>query len=176
MQGNRNYQVEALIERDGAEEVGSKRLTQRFDASVFKQVDEVFQCSFVISIGVGGVVPGKAGAAAAADSMVIERRLIEKRRTALGAEVISRQRSGRSQAGLADRNPAGVPNRLAAYLAVLGEHKVEQGREGPLNYGRKERSVRIGYGPFREDPPPKTAVYNIVSPICYDPGTYAEPP
>lgn len=71
MQGNRNYQVEALIERDGAEEVGSKRLTQRFDTGVFEQMDEIFQGSFVISIGVGGIVAGEAGAAAAADAMVI---------------------------------------------------------------------------------------------------------
>ncbi len=176
MQGHGDYNIEALIEGDGAEEVRSQGVTEGFDTGVFEEMDEIFEGSFVVAVGVGGVVAGKAGTAASADPMVVERRLVEEWGAALGAKVIGRQRSGRSQAGLADRNPAGVPDRLAAYLAVLGEYKVEQGREGPPNYGRKERSVRIGYGPFREDPPPKIAVYNIVGLICYDPGTYAQPP
>lgn len=169
-------QVEALIEGDGAEKKSAERVAESFDAGIFKQVNEIFERAVVVAVGVGAIEAGEAGAAAATDTVIVQGRFIQERGTALGAEIVCRQRGRRGEAGLADGNPAGVSNGLAANLAVLREDKIKQRREDSLSYGREERSVGIGYGPFREDPPPKPAVYNIGESICYDPGTYAEPP
>lgn len=176
MQGHGNHRIESLIERDGAEEEGAERVAEGFDARVLEQMNQVLERSFVVAVGVGAIVAGEAGTATAADAMIVKGRFVQKGGAALGAEVIGSQRSGRGEAGFADRNPAGVPDGLAANLAILRKNKVKKGREDSLSYCRKERSVRIGYGPFREDTPPKPAVYNIAGLICYDPGTNAEPP
>jgi len=155
MEGDGDDEVEALVEGQGTEEEIAERLGEGFDASVFEEVDEVFEDAFVIAKGVGGVVAGEAGAATAANAVIIERGVVEKRGAALRAEVVSRHGGRLSKASGADRDATGVSDGLRTNFTVLGEDQIKQGRQGPLCYGRKERFARIGYGPIREDPPPK---------------------
>lgn len=50
MQGHGDHEVESLIEGDGAQEEGPKRFAKRFHASVFEQMDEVFESAFVVTV------------------------------------------------------------------------------------------------------------------------------
>jgi len=155
MEGDGDDEVEALVEGDGAEEEVAERLGKGFNAGVFEEMDEVFEDAFVIAEGVGGVVAGEAGAATAADAMIIKGGVVQERRAALRAKVVSRHGGRLREARGTDRDATGVSYGLRTNFTVLGEDQIKQGREGPLGYGRKERFARIGNRPTREDPPPK---------------------
>lgn len=156
MERDGDDEVKALVEGEGTKEEVAEGLGEGCDAGVFEEMDEIFEDAFVVAVGVGRVIAGEARAATAADAVVIERAVIEEGGAALGAEVVSRHGRGLGEATEADRDATGVSYGLRANLTVLGEDQIEQGREGPLGYGRKERFARIGYRPTGEDPPPKT--------------------
>ena len=155
VEGYGDDEVEALVEGYGAEEEVSEGSGEGFDTDVLEEVNEVFEDAIVVAEGVGRVVAGEAGAAAAADAEVIERGVVEEGGSALRAEEVCRHGSRLCETSRADRDATGVSYGMRTNLTVLGEDQIEQGRKGPLGYGRKERFARIGYRPAGEDPPPK---------------------
>ena len=76
MEGHGHDEVEALVERKGLAQEGAERFAEGLNPRVFEQVDEILEDAIVVAVGVSRVVTGEPGAAAAADAMVIERRLV----------------------------------------------------------------------------------------------------
>jgi hypothetical protein len=107
---------------------------------VFEQVNQVAQCAVVVTIGVGGVVPGETRRAQAADSITVQGPGVQKRRPALRTKVFRQKDGGSLQTIGANRNPAELGQFSTADSAIVREEERKEWGPGSLKPGcGKER-------------------------------------
>lgn len=122
--------IELLIPRQCLREQAAQRLSQRANLPVLIKMNQLPQVAFVFTEGVSRMKLRGSQPAKGAVPVFIQRRAIEKRRTALGAEVLWRKRRLLRQAGVTNRNAGDFSEGLTAELAVIGKNERKDGSGG----------------------------------------------
>ena len=126
MERHRNDHIKLAISRQSIRKQNTERLCERLDSAVFKQMNQLPECSVVLSVSPCVVESAQTVSAQPATAGFIQRIGIQKRSVALGAEVFGHQRCRGTQARRADWDAGNFGESGAAYAAVFREDEVER--------------------------------------------------
>jgi hypothetical protein len=151
MERHWNYGVKMFVNRNGAFQVGGQRPGQRLHSGILEQVNQAPQRAFVEPETGRMIEAAQAGTARRANSPIIERPWVEKRRIANGAEVIGIQRRRRSETIGADRNARPFEEGTIANAAIVRE---KQRKNSVGDLVNEIEGSRSRYRATREGAPP----------------------
>ena len=112
---------------------GDQPFSQRRDAAVLEQVDELPQIAFVGPVAIRRVKTAKAAAAQSAAAFGIQWEAILERRPATYTEKLGAEWLGRFEARAADRDAADLPERARTDPAIVWEEEGKKGVRGCPN-------------------------------------------
>ena len=165
MERHGNHGVKMFIDRNGSFQVRSQRPGEGFHPGILKEVNQTSQRAFVHPETGCVVKPPQARTACRANSPLIERPGVEKRRIANGTEEIGIERRGRSETLGANRNPRPFEECPIANAAIVRKKQRENPVRDPAN---EIECGRSRYRTTREGAPPvaKTETIKPATRLC----------
>ena len=121
VQRHGDNQIETLLSRERPEQKISKWPRQWPHSFIFQQVNQLAERTIIGTVGINRIKTGKPQPAQPASPVLIERRTVQKRRTARGAAIFSNQRFRFLKATAANGDSKNFLEGFAADTAVIGE-------------------------------------------------------
>lgn len=148
-----NNDVNIAIEGHRCYEAYGERTRQSGDTTVFEDVNQLPEFSFVESESMGAIEAVHPSAAEAAQTVLVERIRSYERGVAGTAPVVGGEWGKIVEAVNTNRIPGGIRKELFAYVALIRKDEVDEGVprfvDGVRGIGR-----RFSKPSTREDPPP----------------------
>jgi hypothetical protein len=163
---HRDYDIVNFIKRKRRGKYARQGISQRFDAAIFEEKNQVLQNAGVETVAVSAVETAQAISAYRAKPGFIQRECIREGRPATRAEMFGVQRFNAAQAALTNRNAADFEESLITDPAVFREKKRKKA-VGDLTAkgeeGRWDDTLTKGrYTATREGAPPRVVVLGPV--------------